>query len=100
MFRMALLAIALVPSSPTPMTTVGGHWIALVTDTGDIAVVDLESGVRKEWTPPAPAVSVLAFDPGGDAEKAGDGSPDGPPALVLATPGASGTSSALFLARS
>jgi len=90
MLRAAVLAFVLLPSSATAMTAVAGHWVALVTDAGVIAVVDLESGLRKEWTPPGLSVSALAFDPG---------SGDAPPALVLATSETPGSSSTLFILR-
>lgn len=81
-----------------PLFAAAGRWMALHTTEGRILILDLETGRRREWSPPAPAVRALAFETGAPLTHV-DAAPSGgppPPVLVIAAAPGGSSSTDLF----
>jgi len=106
---LALVAISLAPAAigagnqagvaagPPPaegsVVATMGRWAAILTRAGRIATLDLESGARHEWAPPARFVRALAIDPSATA------SGTTAPALVVAAGAETSGASTIFSVR-
>jgi pilus assembly protein FimV len=81
---------AAVPPPPGALVVSVGRWAAVVTPEGRVATLDLETGTRHEWSPPAPSVRALALDPAAAATGTAA------PALLLAAGAGQAGSSTIF----